>query len=251
MRKISEREYSNYLLQAMSNTANCVYPCSVVQGFQSGDVFDNDGKTVESVLFWHYCGFAYVSGKPSLSFLTDIYELMISDEKDRRLVLITDDDETIHFFEEKDARITLRAEYSYNPQSACDLRLNDYEIERIDKNNISKIEGRIIPSFSWKTNDEFLKNGFGYIAVKDGKMCSVAFSSAVSKEEIDIGVSTHEEFRGLSLASALTNIMCREIVKKGKAPVFAHSVSNTGSMKVASKCGFIKKKINTVIQRRS
>lgn len=43
------------------NTANNVYPCSIAEGIQSGDIYVNDDADVETVFFWHYCGFGYIS----------------------------------------------------------------------------------------------------------------------------------------------------------------------------------------------
>ena len=124
-------------------------------------------------------------------------------------------------------------------------------IEQIDQENISKIEGRIIPSFSWRSSDQFLKEGFGYIALDQGRVCAVAFSAAVSSEEIDIGVETHEDHRRKGLAAILVNRMCEHITEIGKRPVWAHSISNKGSMRTALKCGFVQDKINTVIRKRN
>jgi len=50
-----------------------------------------------------------------------------------------------------------RAEYSYlHPGNPLARERNAFRIERIDAENISKIEGRIIPSFSWESSDRFL-----------------------------------------------------------------------------------------------
>ena len=55
------------------NTANSVYPCSIAEGIQSGDIYVNDDADVETVFLGHYRGFGYISGKPSDGFLNDIY----------------------------------------------------------------------------------------------------------------------------------------------------------------------------------
>ena len=91
MRKVSEKDYRKFITWAKNNTADNVYPCSIAEGIQSGDIYVNDDADVETVFFWHYCGFGYISGKPSDEFLNDIYFRMISDDIGRRLVLITSD----------------------------------------------------------------------------------------------------------------------------------------------------------------
>ena len=105
MRKINEKEYKEYSSWARENTANRVYPCSIIEGFQSGDVYVNDGPDVEAVFFWHYCGFGYISGNASDAFLQDIYSEMISGRNGRPLVLITADDYVKAFFRNKNVLI--------------------------------------------------------------------------------------------------------------------------------------------------
>lgn len=82
-----------------------------------------------------------------------------------------------------------------------------FVFKRITSGNIGDIRGRIIPSFSWKDSDTFLRNGFGFLARsrEDGTIAAVAFSSAVSPEEVDIGVETAEAYRnhGPSMLSGI------------------------------------------------
>lgn len=251
MRKVPTSDYKLYIPWARENTANNIYPCSIAEGLQPGDIYVNDGQNIESVFFWHYCGFGYISGKPSDRMLNDIYEKMTSGHSERRLVLITSDDEVTAFFRDKDVQMDLRAEYTYHPQAtSITPALTRFQIEKINLANISRIQGRIIPSFSWDSPERFLKDGFGYIALDQERVCAAAFSAAVSSDQIDIGVETHENYRRKGLAAILTNCMCDTIVKTGKTPAWAHSISNKGSMNTALKCGFVQDRINTVIRKR-
>lgn len=49
-----------------------VYPRSIVEGIQDGDVFVDDIENPAMVLFWHYCGFAYIAGTCDDQFLHEI-----------------------------------------------------------------------------------------------------------------------------------------------------------------------------------
>ena len=252
MRIVSENDNCKFITWAKNNTANNVYPCSIAEGIQSGEIYVNDDDDVETVFFWHYCGFGYISGKPSDGFLNDIYLKMISDNNGRRLVLITSNDGVTEFFRDKDVLLDSRLEYSYLPHRyISETDVNGFRIEQINEDNMSRIEGRIIPSFSWKSPEQFLKEGFGYIALDQEKVCAVAFSAAVSSDEIDIGVETHEDYRRKGLAVILVGRMCERTLEIKKRPVWAHSISNMGSMNTALKCGFVQNKINTVIRKRS
>ena len=98
-----------------------------------------------------------------------------------------------------------------------------------------------------------LRYGFGFIARnrEKGNFAAVAFSSAVSPEEVDIGVETVEAYRHHGLASYLAYRMCEEIILYGRRPVWAHAETNTGSQKTALSVGFKRCGINTVIHKKS
>ena len=70
MRRVPEIDHQKFISWAKANTANSVYPCSIAEGFQSGDIYVNDEADLRGALFWHYCGFGYISGKASEEFLT-------------------------------------------------------------------------------------------------------------------------------------------------------------------------------------
>ncbi len=247
MRKVSIDDHKNYIPQARANTANSVYPCSIAEGFQRGDIFTDDDTG--AVLFWHYCGFGYISGEASEGFLNDIHAEMLSPYNGRRLVLITDDDAVSSFFGERGMNLSDRIEYIWSGRTSSWFALPDgITIARIDADIISDIKGKIIPSFSWESDECFLRDGFGYAALDNGKVCAVAFSSAVSSEEVDIGVETDEAHRGTGLATALASRMCDHILGLGKRPVWAHATSNVASRKTAERCGFVRDRINTFIK---
>ncbi len=252
MKKIAENEYKTFLSWAGANKANRVYPCSIAEGFQVGDIYVNEGSAVEAVFFWHFCGFGYISGNASAAFLEDIYAKMLAGQNGRRLVLITSDPAVTAFFRGKEVSMDERVEYSWHqpgngklPMMAGGLR-----IESITPENIGSITGRIVPSFSWESPERFLSNGFGYAAFDKANVAAVAFSAAISSDEIDIGVETKEAYRRKGLAALLANQMCEHIVSLGKKPVWAHAASNQGSQNTALRCGFTQNARNTVIRRR-
>jgi len=248
LRRIDTCKYNEYIEYAKECTANRVYPLSIATGTQEGDIYIN-GKGC--VLFWHYCGFAYISGDVSTGFLEEVYQYFLINDTERRFILITDSEFVSGYYSGRDLlRCDKRIEY-YHGGIPKNLPEPDdrFFVERIAADNIEAIQGRIIPSFSWKSNEAFLQDGFGFIArsKEDGSFAAVAFSSAVSPEEVDIGVETAEAYRHRGLASYLAFKMCEEIIKLGKKPVWAHAEMNTGSQKTALSVGFKPRWINTVI----
>lgn len=245
MIRVTPEQYPEYIPWAERCTSNRVFPMSVAEGYQTGDIFTDDILSPGTVLFWHYCGFAYIVGEISDSILeeliTDIAPLI-----DRRMVLITDSEEAVRYFTERYFEIGKRIEYGHSgeiPDASSDP---DIVIALVGEDNIDLITGKIVPSFSWERSD-FLLKGSGYAAFCDGKYCGVAFSSAVSSSEVDIGVEVDPSFRGRGIATSLCARMVQEIISQGRKPVWAHGEANTGSRNTAVKCGFIEEKINTFI----
>ena len=248
MRKVGLQQYAEYISSARAVTTDNVYPLSIALGLQTGDIYESDDG--QAVLFWHYCGFAYISGDPSDASLDGVYDLM--ETGTRRLILITNDDRVITYMNDHGVKIDHRIEYSYEGSAPVTINTDRFRIVPVDEHNITKIEGRIIPSFSWESDEQFLKNGFGFVAMEYDNICAVAFSSAVSDEEVDIGVETYEEYRRNGLAAALAHKMCEEITAGGRRPVWSHAEANTGSGSTALKCGFKKeRRVVTCLSGRS
>ena len=244
MKKVILQQYAEYISRARAATTDNAYPLSIALGFQTGDIYESDdGK---AVLFWHYCGFAYISGDPSDTFLDEVYDLM--EKETRRLILITNDDRVMTYMNDHGVKIDHRIEYSYEGSAPVTINTDRFRIVPVDEHNITKIEGRIIPSFSWESDEQFLRNGFGFVAMEGDNICAVAFSSAVSDEEVDIGVETYEAYRRNGLAAALAQKMCEEITAGGRNPVWSHAEANSGSGSTAHKCGFREERRVTTCQ---
>lgn len=245
MIRVSENDFSKYISWAMNCSCNQVYPLSIAEGIQSGDIYVDDSENPGMVVFWHYCGFAYISGVASGKNLDEI-EKDICHKNKRRMLLITDDDSVLHFFSNSGKEIGRRIEYEYIGDIGINGQIHGIEIRGIDAENISAINGKIIPAFSWEES-EFLNRGIGYAAFDHDRFCGVTFSAAVSSTEIDIGVEVSPLYRGRGIATTLARKMCCEILSHGKRPVWAHAEQNTGSMRTAIRSGFVQKKVNRTV----
>ena len=250
IKRANRNKYKGYLEFANKCIANHVYPMSIVAGTQDGDIYTDDKGCT---LFWHYCGFAYISGNVNEDVLEEVYQKFFVPDTERIFVLITDSEHASNYYSgNNDLRIDKRIEYIHGriPENRPILDDN-YIVESITADNIGDIQGRITPSFSWKDSEAFLRNGFGFAAKSkvDGSFAAVAFSGAVSPEEVDIGVETAEAHRHHGLASYLAYRMCEEIIQQGRRPVWAHAETNAGSQKTALSVGFNPCRINTVIHK--
>ena len=75
MLKVEKEHYTEFIELAKANTCNTVYPMSVAEGFQQGDIYTDSEDNPTFALFWHVSGFAYLTGKPDRSYLDAIYDL--------------------------------------------------------------------------------------------------------------------------------------------------------------------------------
>lgn len=254
MIKANSQSYSAYVSYADNCAFGKVYPLSVVQGYQAGDVFVNSISDPKTVLFWHYSGFAFISGEYDESFLNSVYGIIIEKEQanPRRFILFADE-RTRSFFGNKE-NIDIELRYFFElADGGCNYDIDlppNCALKPIGRELLPKLNGRITPYFSWADAEDFLKKGMGYCIVCNGKPAAWAFSAAVSDNEIDIGVETQADFQHQGFAAMASKAMIKHILEQGKAPVWACHYKNTASEKLAYKLGFIKISGCFVIKRK-
>lgn len=244
MYRIDENDYGRFIPLADANNCNRVYPLSIAEGIQCGDIFTEQRDDYSCAFFWHLCGFGYISGAPSETFLCEIADLIRNrgHNNPRRLVIQSNDAALDEFFSLAQG-ITSHKTYNFAiergsmPKSPLPLP-DGFELLEADEILLSRVTGRIIPSFSWSGTDEFLKHGKGYCAVIDGFPAAIAFSAAISHDEMDIGLETAEEYRSKGLAAAVAQKMAEYAYSQGKTPVWECHNQNIGSRRTAEKIGF-------------
>ena len=249
MRTIDAAHHGKYIAAALANTANRVYPLSIAEGVQAGDIFVNDPEDAEAVLFWHFCGFGFITGTPSERFLRQLRE-EICFARSRRMILITHEEAVVRFFKAQGCGTGDRIEYGYaGSRAACEreTELGSVRLTRIDSGNIGQITGKIIPAFSWESPEKFLEKSFGYAAFDGTAYCGTAFASGLSSKEADIGVEVVPEYRGRGIAAALVQKTCGEALRRGLQPVWDHHGTNVASGRTALRCGFVRKQMNTYV----
>lgn len=254
MMRIDFKNGWDYVCYAENCRYGKVYPLSIAQGYQQGDIYVDSISNTKTVLFWHFSGFAFISGEYNRSFLEAVYE-RIADKngKNPRRFILFADEKTRSFFEAKaDIEITRRYFFGFENKSfRKTIALpSDCELKSIDKNLLSKIKGRITPYFSWDSADEFLSKGKGYCVVCGEEVAAWAFSSAVSSDEIDIGVETAEKYQHKGLALAVSTAMIQYILVQNQTPVWACHYNNIPSAKLAERSGFQKISECYVIRRK-
>lgn len=240
MDKISIIDYKNYIQYIDKSGCGIVYPLSIAEMTQQGDVFANN----HSVLFWHYCGFAFIYGDYDEGFLNDVYKkFMNNDTNSRRFILFISDEKTGDYFVNKDNTMLERRyffEYRKSIHANNQVLPLNFKLCEISNELLYKINGNVTPLFSWNNSSEFLKKGKGYCILDGETVAAWAFTAAISDEEIDIGVETRAEYRHCGLGAIVANKMIRYCFQQQKKPVWACHSNNIASQKLAEKIGFVK-----------
>ena len=250
MHKVKTDDFSNYLSFAENAECGKVYPLSIVQGFQPGEIFTDKEIEPRAVMFWHKNGFAFISGETSASFHEEIYSLMSSENK--RLVVLSNDRKISDWFSAKeDLVIEERTLFSHSGHCGLFPAPAGYTIVELDEKVIDKLEGRIVPASFWNDTEQFISKGRGFCAIYDGAPVAWAFTSAISRKQIDIGIEVCPDHRGKGLAVLLASFMVHYVMSVGKEPVWGCHTTNIGSCKTAARVGFEPEGTCCVIRKRT
>lgn len=242
MQRVEKENYSIFIKLAKENTCNTVYPMSIAEGFQEGDIYTDCVEHPTFALFWHVSGFAYLTGRPNDEYLEDIYKLMRNEDgtNPRRLVLELKDEVVATYFQKKE-NVEEQPRYRFRLQEKDTFEgvlPEGYEIKEVDGQLLSKISGFVVPASFWKSDKEFLEKGKGYCIMYGDEFASVAFAAAVSSEQVDIGIETAETHRRKGLAAIAAKKMVEYVKSIHKEPVWDCIASNVGSRCTAEKVGF-------------
>lgn len=92
-------------------------------------------------------------------------------------------------------------------------------------------------SHFWTTTEDFLKYGFGYIAVHNDDIASVCLSAFVADEMHAIDIETIEVYRRRNFGALVVSAYAEECKSRGVHPYWDCSPSNTGSIRLAKSIG--------------
>lgn len=235
---IDKSKFSDYNDVAARFRCGPVFPLSVTQGYQQGELIELES----CLLIRHYCGFGYLSAVPTQQDGERIFELMKNaNENGKRLLIFAENKRMTDSFSQFDVCVEDRFFYEFAQEKANVTQLPDgFELTEINAQLIEKISGRIVPAFAWDSSESFLAKGKGFCVVHNEMPVAWAFSSAVCDSVIDIGIETCEGFRGKGLATAVAGKMVEYVLGVGKMPTWACHGGNAASQKTAERTGFKK-----------
>ena len=238
-------EFNKVFHLADHSSSNRVYLLSVVEGVQTGKVFVNSVENPTCALIWHYCGFYYLLGEPDESFLLESADLIRRQKDKMRCFIIEDSNPQCDAYFSNEPDIIRQERFSFFFDRTKDISFKipaGFQLKELDASLLARLEGNIIPSFSWDSMTEFLEKGKGFCLLYGDEIATVAFSSGICHNEIDIGIETKEAFRKQGLAAIVAKRMVQYVLEIGKEPNWECYMGNQGSRRTAEKAGFVFKK---------
>ncbi len=237
MYKVKPEEYSNYIKYIDKTACGTVYPYSVAEDFQQGDIFSDS----RSALYWHHSGFAFLYGECDEKFLDFVSDIMLNTDKRRFILFVTGKSVENYFRNIENVSIEQRLFFEYGKDfpPAIPQLPDGFELYEINAELLEKISGNITPHFFWDSSESFLEKGNGYCIVKENNAAAWAFTAAVSSKETDIRIETNSDYQRLGLAEIAAKKMIEYCFEHHKRPVWACHYSNTASRKLAEKLNFV------------
>ena len=249
MVELQESQFKRVSDFLKNNVCDTVAAYAIIENRQRGRVFVDNPEVPNSVLFWHYSGFAMLSGDSTNdNFNKNICRLLSGNFEDnqRRFALVVDNsgwnEQILHLIGNntsisKNYRLKFQFDISIFSQKEYIIPAG-YELKVIDDNIIKKIQGTIIPSFIWDSPQAFLAAGKGFCLMDGDNIACTVFSSYIGNGQMDIGIETVQNYRRRGLGIVTASAMVSYSLKNGFKPVWGCAENNIGSKNVAQKLGF-------------
>lgn len=125
--------------------------------------------------------------------------------------------------------------YNINKTPASEPKHN---IKLIDLKTWEQLKGSVIPQYFWKSKAAFFQDGIGYVLMNGNDIVSIAFSSCKLENQLEIGVETMANYRGMGFAKQVCLELLAYCQKNNYLPVWACKKENIGSYRLAKSLGF-------------
>ncbi|MCR4638007.1 GNAT family N-acetyltransferase [Ruminococcus sp.] len=233
MKTIFPDECSRFINCAETIDICRVFPLSVTEKYQSGSIYEAQN----CILIRHKNNFTFISGKPDDDELKEIHELILTEN----LKLMCNDRSLSQKLADMGGvELIPRDIYRYAAKTPPDIHIPEgFCLRNIDSELFDSITGTVAPSLYWDSFEQFSKYGTGVCIMHGNEAASWAFSSAVSRDEADIGIETSKAYQQRGLAYTAAAAVIREILPY-RQPTWSCQRSNLGSARTAEKLGFVK-----------
>jgi RimJ/RimL family protein N-acetyltransferase len=127
------------------------------------------------------------------------------------------------------------------PQPFTAVSINEDFISSLNSRNLSNTDfmTNFITKY-WGTVQNYLQNGYGYAALSQTKIASIALSTARYESTQELGVVTLEEYRKRGLSSPLVKMLLKTFNENGITPYWDCADDNIASQRTIEKIGLVR-----------
>jgi len=111
-------------------------------------------------------------------------------------------------------------------------------IARTDREMYRSMSGAVLPKYFWKSEDHFINSGVGFSLMTYGNQASMAFSTFITDNILEIGIETVEKYQGNGYATHTCIALIDYCIENDYEPVWSCRKENAGSFYLATKLGF-------------
>ena len=239
---------------------------AVIEGTSPGKVFVDDLNNPRSVFLSSAEGYYLAGNAHNVAFNTALHELITGGIFAGETVRAGDDELDLRFLQESgwgDKLMDIIPERQPLPwrrryYTCANLKLDwsvvlpeGYAVHRIDTDLVGRMNIRNTDdplnqyaldemNGCWGGIDAFLERGLGFGTLCGERPVCWCIADCASGKLVEIGISTHPEFRRRGLAAITTAAMVEYCLAHGFTTIGWHcNSSNTGSWKTAEKVGFV------------
>ena len=121
---------------------------------------------------------------------------------------------------------------------------NDLTIRPIDRSLLDACDLEHVPfvrrevEWMWPSIDRFYDNGFGFVAIAEGKVTSWCTAEYVSRQMCGVGIETMPDYQDRGIATVVARAFVNNCLNKGIVAYWECDVENLASVRVAEKVGF-------------
>ncbi len=262
--ELLDKAYYNKIIKPLNEvTINNLFARAVVEQKISGDIYVDNQINPKTFYIVHPYGMSLLFGKCdneqfnnsfksyalNLGNSRNSFEWMqaFPDNWDNVLLSLFSDtsiksSDNIDKIEKRIVELNTRVNFKFNISKHQSLSTQiideDVKIVKADGKMFSGMQGSVVPSYFWNSEDDFLKNGLAYALYYKEELAAMSFSSCCFGNIIELGIETKEKFRGKGFAELVCRAIIDYCVENNYEPVWACRLENTGSYKLAQKLGF-------------
>jgi GNAT superfamily N-acetyltransferase len=219
---------------------------AVIDNVQNGKVLSLPPGEGQDYFVIHKATFSWLSGAVTKEKQEQLPRVIISDENWPPYFHIYDPPASLIklFAEDKrfDIKNRVRVQLKYQENKIDDQVLaGDYTVQRISKDNIHLLSvfNLEIGTKFWKSESDFLKNGFGFcILTKEGEPVSICYAACLARKTAEIDVATLPSFQQKGFARMVVIAFINYCLSNDITPNWDCFETNYGSLKTAQGLGF-------------